>query len=67
MIGRNLTRRLERLETRFTPTSDPLVLRMHFVSRENVVTSTMVLELDHHPAQSKQVGDEGDLQTASQA
>jgi hypothetical protein len=34
MMSRNLTRRVERLETRFTPTSDPLVLRMHVVSRE---------------------------------
>jgi hypothetical protein len=69
MISRDLTRRWERLETRFTPTRDPLVLRMHFVSRENVVTSTMALELDHAGAQSKkkQVGDEGYHEATSQA
>jgi hypothetical protein len=69
MISRNLTRRVKSLETRFTPTSDPLVLRMHLVSQEKVVTSTMVLELDHPPAQfkKKQVSDEGYHEAASQA
>ena len=32
MIGRSLTRRLERLETRLLPAGEPLVIQVHFVS-----------------------------------
>jgi len=32
MIGRRLTRRLERLETRFVPAGEPLVIQIYSVS-----------------------------------
>jgi hypothetical protein len=48
MISRNLSRRLERLETSITPTSttSPLVIELQFVSPEKVVTSSMSIEVD---------------------
>ena len=64
MIGRNLTRRLERLETTVMPTSttrNPVVIELQFVSPEKVVTSSMSLEVDLPAPQSakSRVGDEG--------
>jgi hypothetical protein len=49
MISRNLSRRLERLETSIMPTSttsNPVVLELQFVSPEKVVTSSMLIEVD---------------------
>jgi hypothetical protein len=49
MISRSLSRRLERLETNIipaTPTSDPILLELQFISPEKVVTSSMLLKVD---------------------
>jgi hypothetical protein len=63
MIGRNLTRRLERLETTVMPTSttrNPVVIELQFVSAEKVVTGSMSIEVDLPARQSRsRVGDEG--------
>jgi hypothetical protein len=56
MISRNLSRRLERLETSIMPTdttSSPIVIELQFVSPEKVVTSSMSLEVDLPAPQSQ--------------
>jgi hypothetical protein len=60
MISKNLSRRLERLETTVMPTSNPVAITIKFYSPENVVTSSISLEVDF-PAPKfpkSQVGDE---------
>src|SRR5260370_4093151 len=55
MISRNLSQRLERLETSIMPTdttSSPIVIELQFVSPEKVVTSSMSLEVDLPAPQS---------------
>ena len=46
MISKNLSRRLERLETTVMPTSNPVELVLQFYSPEKVVTSSMSLKVD---------------------
>jgi hypothetical protein len=46
MIKKNLSRRLERLETTVMPTSIPVEIILQFVSPEKVVTSSMSIEVD---------------------
>ena len=52
MISKNLSRRLEQLETRIMPTSIPVEIILQFVSPEKVVTSSMLLEVDLPAPQS---------------
>ena len=46
MINKNLSRRLETLETRIMPTSQPVSIILQFYSPEKVVTSSMSIEVD---------------------
>jgi hypothetical protein len=46
MLSKNLSRRLERLETTVMPTSNPVEIILQFYSPEKVVTSTMTLTVD---------------------
>jgi hypothetical protein len=46
MISKNLSRRLERLETTVMPTSNPVAITIEFYSPEKVVTSSMSIEVD---------------------
>jgi hypothetical protein len=46
MIGKNLSRRLERLETTVMPTSNPVAIILQFYSPEKVMTSSMSLIVD---------------------
>ena len=46
MISKNLSRRLERLETTAIPTSIPVEIILQFFSPEKVLTSSMSLEGD---------------------
>jgi hypothetical protein len=54
MINRNLTRRLERLEERFTPASEePHVLVLQFVSSDGQVVEEKRITLPARPRPAK--------------
>jgi hypothetical protein len=52
MISKNLSRRLEQLEARVMPTSQPVAVTIQFVSAEKVVTGSMSIEVDLPAPQS---------------
>jgi hypothetical protein len=52
MISKNLSRRLERLETTVIATSNPVSIILQFYSPEKVVTSSMSLVVDLPAPQS---------------
>ena len=48
MSSRNLTRRLEQLESRLMPTNDAPIIRIDFVSTQREVVRSLVVGPDGH-------------------